>query len=156
MNNHQSTRTAEFEAELAALNKLGDTCWQPGHADIVDFEPLRQEGNAPMGGTKVKDMDRFRLQVDGPTMLDAELLPNGRLKIIYNGCRLNRCLEDSAFNNKSFDPGKVVTFHQIERQFKVFVRLCNGRLKNASWRGKRVTYNPVTHKVRVRKAQVTS
>jgi hypothetical protein len=153
--NHQSTRTAEFETELARLNKLGDTCWQKPEADIVDFEPLRQEGGVPMGGTKVKDMDRFRLQVDGVTSLDGELLDNGRIKIIWNGHRRNRFLEDVAFDNKKFDTGKVVTFHQIERQLKVFVRLCNGRLKNASWRGKRVTYNPVTHKVKIRVAKAS-
>lgn len=143
---------SKFETELSRLNKLGESCWQIGRASIVDFEPLRLANNAPMGGTKVKDMDRFILQVDGPTLLDAELLSNGRLRIIYNGCRLNRFLEDSAFNSKVFDSGKIVTFHQIERQFKVFVRLCNGRLKNKSWRGKRVTYNPVTHKVNIKKA----
>ena len=149
---NESRRTDEFQTELDSLNKLGETCWQIGHAYIVDFEPLRAENGCPMRDTKVRDMDRFILQVDGPTMLDAQLLSNGRLKIIYNGCRQDRCLEDAAFNSKTFDKGKIVTFHQIERQFKVFVRLCNGRLKNASWRGKRITYNPVTHKVRIRKA----
>jgi hypothetical protein len=150
----ESTRTDEFETELGRLNQLGKTCWQRGRAMIVDFDPLRMENGAPCGGTKVDDMDRFILQIDGPTMLDAELLPNGRLKIIYNGCLRNRLLEDAAFNNKKFASGKIVTFHQIERQLKVFVRLCNGRLNNKSWQGKRVTYNSVTNKVRVRKAKV--
>jgi|TARA_Y100000296_G_C5121892_1_gene230831 hypothetical protein len=143
----------QYAAELARLNKIGATCWQRGEASIVDFEPLRMNNGAPMNGTRVRDMDRFRLQVDGPTMIDAQVLPNGRLKILYNACRRpERSLEDEAFNNKRFDKGEIVTFHQIERQFKVFVRLCNGRLNNASWQGKKVTYNPVTHKVRIRVA----
>lgn len=138
---------------IERINKIGEKCWQHPNADVVDFEPLRTEEGYPLGGTKVADMNRFRLQVDGVTTLDGELLAKGRVRIICNKHRQNRFLEDAAFDNKTFDPGKVVTLHQIERQLKVFVRLCNGRLYNKSWRGKRVTYNPVLHKVTVRKAK---
>ena len=105
-------------------------------------------------------MQRFRLQrrtsqpgtqkFETCTFLDGEVISEDHVRIIYNACQQNRSLEDAAFNNEKFSSGKVVTFYQIERQLKVFVRLANGKLNNLSWRGMRVTYNPVTHKVKVR------
>lgn len=143
----------EYAPQIARLNKLGATIWYGAVALIQNFEPLRQKDGTPLGGTKVKDLNRFSLQFDGGTGFDAEILENGRLKVIWNGCKRDRFLEDAAFNNKTFDKGKVVTFHQIERQLKIYARLANGRCKNKTWRGKRVTYNPVTHQIRVRVAK---
>lgn len=142
----------DTSTQIARLNKLGATVWFGVVALIQDFEPLRKKDGTPLAGTKVKDMDRFSLQCDGVTAFDAELLENGRLRIIWNGFERDRFLEDVAFNNKRFAKGKVVTFHQVERQLKVYARLANGRLRNVSWRGKKITYNPVTNKVKIRAA----
>jgi hypothetical protein len=109
------TRTA-----ITKINDIGKQCWLMVRADVSNFNRLP---------TECTPMNRFLFRADCFTSLDAEILPDGNLKILHNGHFQDRYPEDAAFAIPELSVGQIVDPKVIVANTRIYVGIANQRAK---------------------------
>lgn len=112
-----------IDEQIAAITKDGKSSWLIITGNRFDFDPLRNHNGCPLGLGHRKPMDRFALQVDGFTTIDAEIMLDDTIRILYNGCREQHYAEDDAFMGDEFLPGKAVDWLTFRRALRRYVEM---------------------------------
>lgn len=114
------------------INEIGKHCWLQTGAAIATFNPPRGSRGEPLGRTAESEgtpMNRFMFMADAFTSLDAEIMPDGKLRIMFNNHFENQYPEDAAFAIPELAVGQLVDPKVLVANTRIYVGIANQRAK---------------------------